>query len=469
MSDRMSWTDAELDRALEAYFGMGADTPTDRVAEAALLQVATTPQEGTRLTRLWSTLTASPALSWTAAVVVALAVAIGLLASLRPVGDLDPSPTPTAAPSGTPNPDALVPFRSDADGYELLIPSGWVEVPSEFDDARTWAGDDGELMISYGTSIFDGGNVTVCAPPLPSYNTCMPLEHGYSIPFNPAVDGVGPISMEGWLDRCDGGCPVTTSDALLGGEAASMDRAVISDRQLTYVATFHDRRPIVLYWSEPLALADQSRIASMVASFQFLDPSASQEPFVDPTELVPFGGAELGYEILVPRVWAESAGSPEPGVTTFGSGAGFGTEGLPALTISLGDPDGRVTLCQPSCELIVATTLDQVQDALVSMMARTAGSPGWPRLAHGDVVLGGESGRFERPDYLRRGDPESVGLRPRFGESNGCLGCPDMRYQLYVIHDGRPLVLTFDFWTVAFEVISYDYFLEITRSFRFVD
>lgn len=472
MNDRMAWTDADLDRALTDYFGAGAEVPPDRVTEAALLEVATTPQEGTRLTRLWATFTTSPTLSWTAAAVAALAVTIGLLVTLRPVGDPQPSPTSTGtpAPTGTPDPDALVPFRSVEDGYELLIPAGWADVPSEFADARTWAGDEGELMISYGTSIFDGGNVTVCAPPAPDYVTCQSLEHGYSIPFNPEVDGVGPISMEVWLDRCDGGCPLTTTEAVLDGEAASMDRVVISDRQLTYVATFHDRRPIVLYWSEPLAVADQSRIEQMVASFRFLDPSASQEPFVDPSELVLFGGEDLGYEVLVPRVWAESAGSPEPGVSTFGSGAGFGTRGSPALTISLGDPDGSLTLCQPTCEPMVATSLEEIEGALVSMMAEPdGGAPDWPRLAHGDVVLGGETGRFERPDYLRRGDPESVSLRPRFGGSSNCLGCPDMRYQLYVLHNGRPLVLSFDYWTIAFEAISFDYFVEIIGSFRFVD
>jgi hypothetical protein len=137
MSDRMAWTDVDLDRALAEYFGMGAEVPTDRVTEAALLQVATTPQEGTRLNRLWTTLTASPTLSWTAAAVVALAVAIGVLVSLRPVGDPEPSPVPTGtvspeatgAPSAPPSAAstlaALVPYTDAQNGYEVLVPETW--------------------------------------------------------------------------------------------------------------------------------------------------------------------------------------------------------------------------------------------------------------------------------------------------------------------------------------------------------
>jgi hypothetical protein len=82
--------------------------------------------------------------------------------------------------------------------------------------------------------------------------------------------------------------------------------------------------------------------------------------------------------------------------------------------------------------------------------------------------LAGELGRFERPSYVRADDPEDAGLRPGVPGGN-CLGCPDMRYQLYVLHDGRPLLLTFDYWTLAFEALSFDYFQQIIESFRFLD
>jgi hypothetical protein len=474
MNDRLTWTDSELDGLLSRYLTEGPETPPDRIVENAMRQVATTRQEGTAVLRLWAWASSSPAVA--AAVVVALVLGLGLILVPALVGDRNPQPGPSGPPPPateaplvtSPSPSEFVTFSSADDGYEILIPSGWDEVPSEYPDARTWAGEDGELMISYGTSIFDGGEVTVCAPPLPDYVTCGTDEYGYSIPYDPEVDGVGPISMEVWLDRCDGGCPVAMSEVVLDGEAAEMDRAVISDRQLTYVGTFHDRRPIILYWSEPIELADVERIEEMLASFRFLE-AASPAPFVDPTELVRFGGQELGYEVLLPRVWVESADSPAAGVTTFGSGRGAATRGSPALTISLGDRDGSITVCQARCEQVEATTLEEIEAVLVSVMeAPDPEPPGFPRLVHGDVSLGGEPGRFERPDYLRRGDPEDADLRPRMSGGN-CLGCPDMRYQLYVLHDGRPLLLTFDFWTVAFEAISFDYFRQIIESFRFLD
>jgi hypothetical protein len=209
----------------------------------------------------------------------------------------------------------------------------------------------------------------------------------------------------------------------------------------------------------------------MLASFRFVDPpaDASQEPFVDPTELVPFGGRDLGYEILLPRVWVDSAASPAAGITTFGSGRGFGTRESPALTISLGNPDGSMTVCQPVCRQVEVTTFDELEATLVSVMeAPDPEPPGFPRLVHGDVTLGGERGRFERPDYMGPGDPEDADLRPR-SKGGNCLGCPDMRYQLYAFHDGRPVLLTFDYWTVAFEAISFDYFRQIIESFRITD
>lgn len=460
---------ADIDRILEMWFDDSPTLAADRVVGAALAETERVRQArpvGMRVQRMWAAVTSASPVP-VAAVVVALAVAIGLLVTLRQVGNPEPTPSPSA--SGSPLPGQLVPFRSAVDGYELLVPASWLEVPSEHPGTREWAGPDGELMISYGTSIFDGGEVTVCAPPLAGYVECSLLEHGYSIPFDPSVDGVGPISMEVWLDRCDGGCPVTTTDAALDGEVAGMDRAVISERQLTYVTTFHGRRPIVLYWNEPVEDADEARVQQMLASFRFLDPTTSPAPFLDPTELVMFGGSELGYEMLVPRFWAESASAPQPGVTTFGSGRGAATGELPALTVSIGTSDGRVVLCQPTCEAVVVTTLGEIEDVLVSVMARPDGDiPGWPRVVHGDVALGGEPGRFERADYLRRGDPEDAGLRPRFGDSSNCLGCPDMRLQLYAIHDGRPAVLAFDFWTIAFEAVGYDYFLTMVESFRFL-
>ncbi len=78
-----------------------------------------------------------------------------------------------------------------------------------------------------------------------------------------------------------------------------------------------------------------------------------------------------------------------------------------------------------------------------------------PTEESGDLVLGGEPGRFERPVYLT--------------DSHGCLGCPWMLYNVFAIHDGRPVVLAFDWWNIDFEQISADYFDQMLTSFRFLD
>ncbi len=467
---------SDLDALLGAWLREGDDGASDRIAERALLEVAATLQEGRPRQSLWASFARSRPTSIAAAFgAVAVAVALGVVTSVPLIG---PGPPPIMSPSPRPSPtvdpDALVLFTSPDNGYEVLIPVSWSEVESGAPDARKWVGPDGELMVSYGTSIFDGGEVTACAPPLSDYNTCMTLEHGYSVPFDPKVDGVGPISMEVWLDRCDGACPVTATPSSLDQEVAGQDRAVIAGRQLTYVSTFHNRRPVIVYWSEPIALADEARVEEMRSSFRFLDPApgASETPFVDPTELVEFRNDDDAYRLLLPRFWLNSSpGSPSPDpdhprVRTFGFGGGAGTRGSPALTISIGEPDGSVSFCVGRCRTVVATTLDELEAELVSLLS-DAGSAGIEEL-HGEVMLGGEAGRFERPDYANHGGPDSI-LGTGGTSGSNCLGCPGMLYQAYAFHDGRPVVLAFDYWTLAFERISSEYAVQILESFEFLD
>ena len=337
-------TELQFDELLGTWLADGAHATPDRIAENAMLEIATVPQERNWLAAMQSSFASAP-VAWAAAI-LALAVGIGLLVGTRLVGNPNPSPTP--------DPNALVLQSYEDAGYELKIPASWSEVDSGYADARMWSGPGGTLMISYGTSIFEGGEVTICAPPLTDYNTCMTIEHGYSVPVVPS-DYTGPISQEGYLDRCDGACPVDYTETILGLEPAGQDRLVMADPlvttdvQLTYVSTFHNYRPIILYWSEPLATADLTRIEAMRDSFRFLDASAggSPPPFVDPTELVLYTNLDDGYEMLMPRFWQESAaaladpdGNPYLGVQAFGEdGAGNGT---PGSIVSLGSSDGSV-------------------------------------------------------------------------------------------------------------------------------
>ncbi len=479
--------DAELDALLGTWMHEGPDTGPDRIAERAMLEVATTPQESGRITAMWSWMVESP-VAW-AAVILVLAIGLGVVLGPVLVGDETPTPTPSQSPS--PAADALVPYISEEAGYQLLIPANWLEVDSGFPDAKLFSGPSGELMISYGTSIFDGGEVSICAPPLPDYNTCLTIDYGYSVPVVPS-DYTGPISQEGWLDRCDGACPVEYTETTLDREPAGQDRAVITDLQLTYVSTFHNYRPIILYWAEPMGTADLARVEAMRDSFQFLDPGAggSPPPFVDPTELILYSNPDDGYEMLMPRFWQESAadlsdpnGDPYPGVQAFGQGTGFGSEQAPGLAISVGLPDGSVfancipepldgsTTAEIVCQPLTAPTLGDMDLGLVAMPTYfvEVGGDGMPEGdSAADYVLSGGDARVNWPDYpLLPGPYADIGIAESAG--GNCLGCPGVLYQVFTVREGQPVVLAFDWWLVTFGEIDDEYLVQMLESFTFLD
>jgi hypothetical protein len=454
----------ELDAVMRTFLAEGAGAPVQRIAERAMDAVRTTPQVRPRLA--WPRPTVRPARGSVAAgLVVALVVGIGaVILSAPPVGP--------AAPSAGVTPSAELTVVGSGAGYRLLVPRSWVAVASGFDDARKWVGPDGELMVSYGASILDSGAVTQCGPPTPEWPLCMTETYGYTVPFDPAVDGVAPLSLEGFVrDRCLGGCDVTTSETTLGGELAEQNRTVAAGQRVTYVSTFRDRRPVILYWSEPESAADSASLIDAIrSSFEFLDPPiVSQTPFVDPTELLPYADTEVGYEVLIPRFWGEGTevAHDHPDVHRWGAGRGFGTRNDPALTISVGAPDGTVTICQDvghQCQVVVARTLDELDELLVSVPADLAGPA--PTEVGGELVIADEPGRFKRPGYAAIGSATGLGALSGGGS---CLGCPGMLYHAFTIKDGRPIVLSIDYWTIAFEELRREYILEILASFRLTD
>ncbi len=456
-------TEVELDALLVNWLSGGPTLAHDRVTQRALLAVADVPQDGTAIRSIYRAFRRAPLL-WTAAAAGMLALAIGLFVAQALVGD---KPSPTPDPS---LPETSL-FSSKEAGYELLIPTSWSEVDSGFPDARHWVGSDGELMISYGSSIFDGGRVTLCMPPLGDRDYCVRTEHGYSIPLQPS-DHEGSLRLEGYLDQCDGGCPITSTTAQLGPEPAGEDRLVMRGRQLTYVSGFHDFRPIILVWSEPATDPDPALVQHMLESFHFLDPGpeASVAPIVDPTRLVTMVDEEAGYQILMPQAWSEDArpfldgAEPYPGVRRFG--ADGASSGIQALTISVGTSDGSLYLCQVLCRNVVVASLDQLDDAIVSVPTEYEDAVEGEK--HGELLLGTDIGRFEKPGYNNPADIP-YGLGPISQGTANCLGCPWMLYHAYVIHNGRPVVLAFDFWNIAFERISVDYVVRMLESFRWLD
>jgi len=200
----------------------------------------------------------------------------------------------------------------------------------------------------------------------------------------------------------------------------------------------------------------------------FLDiPLVSPTPFVDPTELVPYMNNEVGYEILAPRDWAEGTDhAGVVGVHEFGAGRGFGTRSDPAMTISVGAPDGTVSVCQGvarTCRTEVATTLDELDELLTSMDAEFADAV--PAEVTGELILAGQAGRFKRPGYkLQSTAANDSGIGDITG--GNCLGCPGFFYHAYTVKDGRPIVISIDYWTIAFSELSPEYIRQILASFR---
>jgi len=488
--------DRELDALLRRLLVEGPTTVPDRMAESALLRVAATPQRralrvrpvaAQRSTRLW--LVGAAAL-----LVVVVLGSIGGIPGIGPAPGATPSGTPGATPSGTagatpsgtpaatpstrPSPTAtarnLVLFSSAADGYELLVPATWHLVAREFQDARRWAGEGGALMVSYGTSIFDGGKVSVCGPVTPEWRPCETQDYPYSVPYDPERDGVGPIDLSGYArDRCLGGCPIESFQTTLGGEAASLSRIEAGESRSTYISLFHDRRPLVLWWSEQAPQPADQQFEAMRASFRFLDetPSASPTQFLDPTELIPFVDTAAGYELRIPRYWAPTEKPLAPGVHAFGSGRGFGTRTDPAFTISVGDPDGTVTICQDvghRCGTVVVESMNELQAVLHVRPESLAGNI--PKGARtGELVIDGQPGGWKRPGYPSA--PGGAGVYGLGGALSGgnCLGCPGVLYHAWTIKDGRPIVISIDFWSLAFDEFDPEYLAEIIDSVHLLD
>jgi len=464
--------DDELDGLLRSMLRDGPEPPSRRIADGAMAQVASTPQARHAIVVPWAggARLLSPVGAF-AAVAIALAITIGVLGLLQLPGPAAPSPAPT--PSSSPDPLAgLVLVGSVDDGFFVRAPASWPNlVQTAYERLWTWQGPDGALTVSYGTSIFDGGTITLCGPPSPERPVCQEDHYTYSIPYDPATDGIGPLDIEGYVrDRCVGGCEVTVETTTLGGEPAQLVRTVAANLRVTYVATFHERRPVVLYWSEPVSAPERpDRLELVLGSFTFLELPAGPSPtaLVDPTELVSFRNQPLGYSILVPRFWGlgiDEAG--DASVHEFGAGRGAGTRDDPALTISVGAADGTLTLCQGRghvCSTVVATTLEELESLLVSVPP-DFDSPSTGEVS-GALELGGLPGGFKRPEYqVDRSSSHPFGLG---GTIQGtCLGCPGMLYHAFTISDGRPVVISVDWWTIAFGTLPTNYVSEILGSFR---
>ena len=334
--------------------------------------------------------------------------------------------------SGLPaqDPMALVPFRDPAGRYELLVPAFWQPADAiesaEGGQARGFAGKGGDYLP---LTVRIGG-------PDGAYRTCATTCGDVTVTSLTDLDDAIVASPNEIMANG----PDTNSATTLGGEPAHIESADFSGGQAWgppayyVVYTIHDGRAIVLtfdHWAIVMDILPRSVLDEIVASFRFLDDEAAS------ADLVRYTDPEGLYAISLPPTWTPRPVLRSGATIEEASAMQFGTavdREYGALTISIGRPDGSIELCQGSnggiaytfCRDLVIDDLEALADVTFVRPENTTTS----RVVGQDTVLGGVPARREQPSFSHE----------MFG--------PESFQLVYAIHDGRPVVLAFDHWTI---------------------
>lgn len=452
----------EIDQVLRSWLSDGAEHAPERHLLAALHQIEATPQRRPgRLPRLADQPGERPSVLRAVAVGVAMAlmlVVLGVGLGIQ-VGLIRlPDPRPAPEPDGT---GAYVLFSNPGDGYQVLLPDAWeaVDVPRldgepaigvrRFGSALDHGY--GALTISIGEA---DGTVRVCELEV----SCLEAAGQTSVRELEQTLHSSPREAH-WAE--------VHGDTQLGGEPARFERpntgGIIWAGYVAFhhVYTLHHGRPVVLsfdYWSIQNELIDPETVDYIVDSFRFIDPPSERGA---DRPLVQYSNVDDGYQLSLPDDWEVTLpvrnGDPVPGVRRFGSGV----HAVGALMISIGDANGSIRLCAPFCiEAVGLTSLDDLYEALRTpeLAGPPIESPYGPisrttmwMVVRGATTLGGEPAGFVRPD--NRGGPSS-----------------DSEYHhVYAFHEGRPVVISFEYGSVRFGRISERTLTQILESFQFTD
>jgi hypothetical protein len=145
----------ELDRLLGTWLGEGATGTPDRIAENAMLEIATVPQEHGIVRMIQTSFEGAP-LAW-AAVFLALAIGLGVLLGPRLVGEPTPSPSESPVPSESLSPS---PSQStDPSAHQSVTPVGTIDWTRVESDTRIFALGDAEGQV-VGYSVDEDFNPT---------------------------------------------------------------------------------------------------------------------------------------------------------------------------------------------------------------------------------------------------------------------------------------------------------------------
>jgi hypothetical protein len=387
----------------------------------------------------------------------------------------------------------LVLYTNLEDGYELLLPRSWVQTTTGpdgqyFEPPGLWGAVAEQGSTPYpgvrrfgvgaGNSLRPALTVSIGEPDGSVYGCYTPTSHCEEVIFQSPeeiTDALRASDTAACTRHDHSDVSLDGSPALVRSPRGPGNNCSYPEISPSYVYTIRKGTPVILGFDS--GSASRRNIDEMIESFRFLDQPGS----ISGDDLVLYSNEEDGYELLLPESWVAGATGPngsytEPstltesyeGVRRFGHA--FSTESLPALTISIGEPDGSVTYClgyySLTCERASLDDIEEIKELLVtSQEVKCAGVNG----LHGSVIqwettLGGEPAGAMRLD--------SVHDVCRVSRGSGSMmfgGIRGSHHIVYTIHDGEPVILAFDRMTVeTFAGIRRE-LPAILESFRFLE
>lgn len=440
----------DIDRLLGDWLALGSERAPEDAVAAALDRAVTVRQRGGLPSMRWVGRMArkghvrqrlfATALTFIVLIIVGLGIGIRTGLIRLPTPTVPPAPSqPAVVESPTPDPvGAVVPLPDDSRTYRYADAGFEITLSDQF---RLTSGSDPTTLTatSFGMRLFvtsgdAAGRVRNCSAPALPWEECREARptdlDSLAVGIRVALMRGGPIPT-----IRQAATTLNGRDAVLL-EAVGMEPNARGGQAVTYIAAMRDGRPFILrFWSSSvLPIADVQNVA---AGFRFLSPLP---PFAagDPDlALERYTNAEAGYSVLLPHRWIEAAHDATDSALPGSTAVVFEAEGPDPLKISVGTPGSM--------------TLGELEDILVST----------PRFYSSN----------ESHDY-RFLDRDLAGVEtPAIGTN--CLGCPQARIHVYAIHDGRPVVLAFDYWMIRFGSLgdreSRQIIDAITDSFEFTE
>ncbi|MFL5726170.1 MAG: hypothetical protein ACJ77F_07505 [Chloroflexota bacterium] len=427
----MNTSDLELDRILTVWLTAGDEAaPADDV-EAALGQVAVTPQRRpllARLPRLRGELVARQ--RWLVVLAVLL-LAAGLAAAGLGSGvirlDREPVQPPPTAPSVSPVP-ATIDLRgvrvADFSSAVVSLPSAWTELERPCCDSRLFGGDSPVGTITIGNE--SPYWTSVCNP------TCHEIDVEMSIPYS-ASDQVERLrAAVADIAGSDDWKPLPAGVLVDLEDGVQLETTLVVDGveyRSRYLVGHVARNAAAITWTQPSSSWDAVLLDRVLASMT-LPPA----PVYSDGDLVEVRVRD-SFSMSVPGTWQTFEQPLADGKAL--SGVQQELDGR--VLVSIGDPDGTLGWCDPDCRrLSGATTIDNLEELIRSSAPRG----GEALSAAEETTLDGEPART-----ITTNDPAP-------------------RAYVIALHNGRPIALFIDSgdWDVAPGTVE-----QMIASFAFLD